>query len=130
VCDGCPERRVALNLRHICAPLPWPGALSSAGSAWVDNERTKRASNSSGAYGSEMAKLAGVTKEEVRRDLEALGIRARGNRPGTIATGGVLTGHRRKLVAGHVAAMDPQAGRTNRQRQEEMPSVRRGEKPY
>src|SRR6266851_7540341 len=24
-CDGCPERRVALNLRHISAPLPWPG---------------------------------------------------------------------------------------------------------
>src|SRR5690242_17913678 len=33
VCDGCPERRVALNLRHICAPLPRPGVLSSAGSA-------------------------------------------------------------------------------------------------
>jgi hypothetical protein len=72
----------------------------------VDNERTKHANNPSGAYGSEMAKLAGVTKEEVRRDLEALGIRARGNRPGTIAIGGVLTGHGRKLVAGHVAAMD------------------------
>jgi hypothetical protein len=23
-CDGCHERRVALNLRHISAPLPWP----------------------------------------------------------------------------------------------------------
>src|SRR5439155_26314768 len=26
VCDGCPVRRVAQNLRHICAPLPRPGS--------------------------------------------------------------------------------------------------------
>jgi hypothetical protein len=41
VCDGCPERRVALNLRHISAPLPWPGAAPPAGPDWQSDAATQ-----------------------------------------------------------------------------------------